>query len=377
MSKVMIDREELEFFANDLALHGVGDIETATRIDALLCAPSGTPELPVKAYYYEAPNEHGGFNKSVGLEVRKTFADKPLVLESDALVQIACLEGEIAKRGLRIVELESRYQRDVYGLNNEGDPIGGDPAGGYANDNMRLRAELAAIKAQEPVAWRYKERADDQRSAWLYVKKRMHIPCGHKFEALYAAPVSETKAQGVVMPEPLMAAITRADDVLHALSNWESSSVKLEQRHGPEWTKEVDAIRRELHTQLARLNAAPVQQVSVPDGWNDGYRAAMNSAASGARQLYVQHCHHHGANGLLDRCKELEQSFIRDADAMLAAAPAAPAADDGLVEALDYQVLFDAIAAATSVYANGAINISVQAFRESLAAALSAGKERE
>ena len=121
----------------------------------------------------------------------------------------------------------------------------------------------------------------------------------------------------------------------------------------------------------------PVQQVSVPDEWNDGYRAAMNSAASGARQLYVQHCHHHGANGLLDRCKELEQSFIRDADAMLAAAPAAPAADDGLVEALDYQVLFDAIAAATSVYANGAINISVQAFRESLAAALSAGKERE
>ena len=51
-----------------------------------------------------------------------------------------------------------------------------------------------------------------------------------------------------------------------------------------------------------------------------------------------------------------------------AIAPAAPAADTGLVEALGYQVLFDAIAAATSVYANGAINISVQAFRESLAA---------
>ena len=49
-------------------------------------------------------------------------------------------------------------------------------------------------------------------------------------------------------------------------------------------------------------------------------------------------------------------------------APAAPAADAGLVEALGYQVLFDAIAAATSVYANGAVNISVQAFRESIAA---------
>ena len=47
---------------------------------------------------------------------------------------IACLEGEIAKR-------DAKYQRDVYGLNNEGDPIGGDPAGGYANDNARLRTE--------------------------------------------------------------------------------------------------------------------------------------------------------------------------------------------------------------------------------------------
>jgi hypothetical protein len=45
--------------------------------------------------------------------------------------------------------LRDQYQRDVYGLNNEGDPIGGEPAGGYANDNARLRAELAALKAQQ------------------------------------------------------------------------------------------------------------------------------------------------------------------------------------------------------------------------------------
>jgi len=42
---------------------------------------------------------------------------------------IACLEGEIAKRDARIMGLESQYQRDVWGLNNEGDPIGGEPAG--------------------------------------------------------------------------------------------------------------------------------------------------------------------------------------------------------------------------------------------------------
>ena len=110
---------------------------------------------------------------------------------------IACLEGEIAKRDARIFELESRYQRDVYGLNNEGDPIGGDPAGGYANDNMRLRAELAAIKEQEPVA--EIALSDDGYKIGLLGALRNHrLPIGTK---LYAAPVSEAKAQGVVMPE--------------------------------------------------------------------------------------------------------------------------------------------------------------------------------
>ena len=72
-------------------------------------------------------------------------------------------------------------------------------------------------------------------------------------------------------------------------------------------------------------------------------------------------------------CFELEEfdlfiERLMSEVARLNAAPAAPAADAGLVEALDYQVLFDAIAAATSVYANGAVNISVQAFRDALAA---------
>lgn len=42
---------------------------------------------------------------------------------------------------------EDRYQRDVLGLNNEGDPIGGEPAGGYKNDVARLTAELEAVRA--------------------------------------------------------------------------------------------------------------------------------------------------------------------------------------------------------------------------------------
>jgi hypothetical protein len=81
--------------------------------------------MPVKAYYYEAPNEYGGFNKSVGLEVRKAFIDAPLVLEADALARVACLEGEIAKRDARIAELEN-------------------DASYYAARNEELRAALSA-----------------------------------------------------------------------------------------------------------------------------------------------------------------------------------------------------------------------------------------
>ena len=40
----------------------------------------------------------------------------------------------------------SRYDRDVLGLNNEGDPIGGDPAGGYKNDNARLQQRLTVAE---------------------------------------------------------------------------------------------------------------------------------------------------------------------------------------------------------------------------------------
>ena len=198
MSKVLIDRELAE---------RVCHVDNSTRQTArrelrtILATPSGTPAMPVKAYYHESPNEYGGFNKSVGLEVRKAFIDAPLVLESDALTQIACLEGEIAKRDARIVELESQYQRDVYGLNNEGDPIGGDPAGGYANDNARLRAELAALKEQEPIGWYTEDHLDDKSAttySWTVAER--WVEKGWPVSPLYAAPVPVENAQ-VVMPE--------------------------------------------------------------------------------------------------------------------------------------------------------------------------------
>lgn len=51
--------------------------------------------------------------------------------------------------------------------------------------------------------------------------------------------------------------------------------------------------------------------------WQEGYRAAMNDAACIARELYANHVHHTGADGLLARCREAEQVFIGDAGKML------------------------------------------------------------
>ena len=220
------------------------------------------------------------------LEIRAALAGSP---RADEL--IACLEGEIAKRDetiarlepqlnraiqanydlreelaacrvavencelfrARIVELESRYQRDVYGLNNEGDPIGGDPAGGYANDNARLRTELAALKAQEPSD--HVRALNDALTFGIGMielnsdGKSEHVPA----ESIYAAPVSEAKAQGVVMPE-----------------GW----IPLTIEHEPGYPEDVafgpkrmmDRLKKWLDRYFEmRLNAAPVQQVSMPD----------------------------------------------------------------------------------------------------------------
>lgn len=56
------------------------------------------------------------------------------------------------------------------------------------------------------------------------------------------------------------------------------------------------------------------QRRSEPVNWKDGYRAAMNEAGWAVRELYVNHVHHTDVGGLLKRCQELEQSFIRSAE---------------------------------------------------------------
>ena len=113
-----------------------------------------------------------------------------------AQARIACLEGEIAKRDARIGELEGALS-----WHEE-----------QRNDMAELRAELAAIKAQEPVTL-----SDDVRE---YLQEGINsvTQCEDSdidydfanelaklLDPLYAAPVSEAKAQGVVMPADIKA----------------------------------------------------------------------------------------------------------------------------------------------------------------------------
>jgi hypothetical protein len=59
----------------------------------------------------------------------------------------------------------------------------------YCPNCEAMGKELAALKAQpapvqEPVAYRFKARADDLRSAWRYVSKKQHVPHGWPYQSL-------------------------------------------------------------------------------------------------------------------------------------------------------------------------------------------------
>ena len=148
--------------------------------------------------------------------------------------------------------------------------------------NARLRAELAALKAQEPVAELL--RGQSAIGTWFDLNVfDQTVPNGTK---LYAAPVSEAKAQGVVMPERLKPSRYELHDA--AVDAWNSC---------------LDEV--------ARLNSAPIQQVSVPDGW---------------RELAKR------ADDFLYSLQETDSVLRLRADlCTMLAAPAAPAADAGHV----------------------------------------------
>ena len=97
------------------------------------------------------------------------------------------------------------------------------------------------------------------------------------------------------------------------------------------------------------LAAAPAAPAADAHSWR------RKEGVNGIKQFMTQKCYDAQTDAIKRHYEPFKCANCKAADALL-------------VEALDYQVLFDAIAAATSVYANGAVNISVQAFRDALAA---------
>lgn len=155
--------------------------------------------MRIVAYYHEETDGNGVTRKSVGLERRDTVVDEPLVLERDALAEIE--------------RLESMVNRSIQA-------------------NYELRAELAALKAQEPVARlpacpsrvfavaNLRDLAQsvlqhdpdvgifrDEDQAYLINELADLAEAFNGDVKLYAAPVSEAKAQGVVLTDEELCSI--------------------------------------------------------------------------------------------------------------------------------------------------------------------------
>jgi hypothetical protein len=191
-------------------------------------------------------------------------------------------DSEIAKRDARMAELEKELQ-----------------AGATAVENCELfRAELAAIKAQEPAFMWHKGATEDESEV---VDVDCACPC---CVPLYAAPVSEAKAQGVVMPEQ-----DGSDAQKSFWAGFEAAKI------GPaHWNIRAAWNEFKSSEQFKRLNSAPVQQVSVPDD------DELSDLASSACQMALAH-------GIGEESFMVLARTVRDRCTMLAAAPAAPAAD--------------------------------------------------
>ncbi len=229
---------------------------------------------------------------------------------------IACLEVEIAKRDARIVELHA----DLSGCRER--------AGVDADELRSLRAELAAIKAQEPDSedWgvfaaylldNCEREVIYEESLQRWVADMIADPHYGPLFRREAAPVAEAKAQGVVMPE--LSAAER-EDLLEFHQSVCCDAGHRVDKSGMKRLSEIGAVEScgfgkhrmtEFGVYLLGLNAAPVQQ---------------------AKCVHTEHCCvEHGCKYGHDDCPVVSGLKNQSYPCESCAAPAAPAADAGLV----------------------------------------------
>lgn len=189
-------------------------------------------------------------------------------------------------------------------------------ADNYSALNMDAQAELAAIKAREPVAAVSEETFSSDGTSDIIT---CNLPIGTK---LYAAQVSEAKPQGVVMPpSPYMPGVEPAQ-----LTDYERGEAQ---------------GRCDMWAEVARINAAPAQQV-VPDGSTKMQWPEIVALVNGVLgcEAHKYPCERGSIGHEMTGINFNSLARIIDRVRYLADSPAAPAADAGLVEALEHARLF-------------------------------------
>lgn len=252
---------------------------------------------------------------------------------------IACLEGEIAKRDARIMELE-RYDEAV------------ERAAFEAWHKERYPA--VKIRVQNLLGTYTDMQVECNFETWLACaeshSKRFGGALLDANARLNGPPVSEAKAQDVVIPETEDFCFCGKHVSLQMISGGAS-------KHG--YLGSVTLLIDGKYIEYTRLNAATVQQVSddelleVACHHGNGNKARRRAEAIAAQARlgsailnadgYVrapveptEDMVFAGCAALVGSIGGYEAGLVeRCYDAMLAAAPSAPAADAGLVEALE------------------------------------------
>lgn len=210
-------------------------------------------------------------------------------------------------------------------------------AGGW-RDGQKAAAEAAqpAPAGEQPAPYGWVAAGQFFAAREDAVDAAEKTPCVEVYSRPQVLAILDRSAERQTLAEELARQLRQTCDELRALKSAPSG----EREAFDKWFRAEQLIADHIDTTFLSeaflpykaFKAGAAQQRTqaerVPEGWRDGYRAAMNSAGWGVRELYVKHQHHDRVDGLLNRCKELEQSFIREADAMLAAAPAQPAVQD-------------------------------------------------
>jgi len=214
--------------------------------------------------------------------------DGEFVLASD----YDALETECKRLRAECQRLDDKYERDVWGLNNEGDAIGGEPAGGLANDLLRTVGERDAALAELALV---REWVEARGRALVGLEQIKDAEIDRLQEELAALKGGQ---EAVASDADIEAAFTRAG------GKWD----------GDKWVIE-DA---DLHP-FARSIAAPPAQASawVPEGY-----ALVPVKPTPEMLSAVTTSKHEGLR------VEAMRMAAEDYKAMLAAAPT-PGASDG------------------------------------------------